>query len=491
MSSTFSRSLADEAESKARLIERMFEDHGLNVLRSKSPLHPAVQRYDRFKALVQSGNGLTYPDEIDLLRDLLSMAIDFSVVPFLAQTESFWSFIPSEAARRRLAALIQKADQFEDVLAELYAWGWFIQNGDDAEIVERSGHPDILVRPSGRDQFWVEVKRIHLGTASKRVRSIIAKASKQIRSVDPEGAGVVLISVSTDLMSAALDDRVPAEIAAVISEAQRSLNSHDDKSAARVVISWDELQITGEPPDETIYTAFRRSVILDHHAPRRLISIPISDIHMRTNATTQLTWSPSIPQSRTLLPISARDVEVSKEFRKKNEFVEGIRAVHAIEAMRNPDEWQVFAVDDSREMEIIVATRRITRTSPAHTLIVLSFRQRNGRPVVFAGYRLYDSTVEDEALAKHPISAFATFLERFGADISVNGLVSRFLPAVIVKGVNPEIITIGIVGSRSGDMNCFGKAFLDGGEPYSLVQWAYCVDTVSYHTMLAKYRGAG
>jgi hypothetical protein len=131
------------------------------------------------------------------------------------------SRIPDPAARLQVRNRINDPEQFGDIMAELFVWGWFNQSGFEADLGEEEGKPDIAVRPPVDTS--AEVKRLRYRTPPRHVRSVLQKANRQIKRARPEGVGIVFVHVERSGSRASLDDRAPSDVQPYIDEAIREL----------------------------------------------------------------------------------------------------------------------------------------------------------------------------------------------------------------------------------------------------------------------------
>jgi hypothetical protein len=260
------RSLIEEARLQITALEAMFADPGLAELAGRSPHHPAVERYSRLAELVSVG--VSYPDELDILQEITASLFDRAVWVQAPRDADYWAFIPHERARNRVRAGIQDAEQFHDTIAEVFFWSWLQERTQNAELVEETGLPDVVIGRGSDGEVWAEVKRIRLGKNPKRVGDVIDKANDALKKARPDRAGLVFLSVERAVQRVALDDRIPNDIEPYIEQVERRLSSDFGRSVGRVVFSWDYFVVESEPGAGITYRFRRRSETREHHAPR-------------------------------------------------------------------------------------------------------------------------------------------------------------------------------------------------------------------------------
>jgi hypothetical protein len=456
-------------------LEEMFGDEGLSRLRSRSSRHPAVELYDLMLGIGSSGGMSRWPDEFESAAAVGTVGLDLSTWAPEPPYDDFWSFLDSDTRNWTLGALAQP-DQFEDVMAELFTWGWLRSEGFDARRVNDLGTSDIVLDETG-EPWRCEVKRIHVGTPETRVARIIAKANQQIKKTDPDSAGTLFVSLAREPTRAAFDDRVPNDVEPYVATARAALETHY-RSVAQVVVMWDDVMILGNPPDPVLYAFRRRSVVVEHQAPRQHPKYAGQRLSVGRSATVWIRWSPRSDaaggeQQTPLKAFTAGDVEVTQLFRQENEVPDGIRARHAIEAFLEPDAVTSFDVGG---MVVWLATRRVAFPTP-YTLVLLA-SQRAGEATIqiAAGFRLYRDKTDGAELWQEPQAAFETLIQRYGLPVRVGEVVGRFVPAAVAGSGQ------GVQGEGAEDsffVSAFVRPLDDGRVEYA---WVFAIDTTAYRS---------
>lgn len=204
-------SLAEELRRQLLALEAMFDDPGLDALRQDVQTHPAVSRYDLLRSLVARNGSFAAAEETDVFLSMSAAMLDRMTWAADPVASDYWDVIPDADTREFVRRRLRLPQFFDDVAAELFYWGWLRSVGFDVERGEAEGLPDLQVARAGAT-VWADVKRIHVGTAPKRVRRVIAKASKQIQRAEPGEAGVAMIHIARSGLRAAFDDRVPSDV---------------------------------------------------------------------------------------------------------------------------------------------------------------------------------------------------------------------------------------------------------------------------------------
>jgi hypothetical protein len=451
-----------------RLVD-MFDDAGLESLRRRFPRHPAVRHYD---ALVDLSNAIQWPDEFESAAAVGTLGLDFSTWAPRPPYDDFWDFVDADA-RAWTVGELRKPDQFEDVMAELFTWGWLRSESFNGRRVNEEGQSDLVIDLDAT-AWRCEVKRIHVGTPVTRVAQVVAKANSQIKRTDPESAGTLFLSVARSGARAAFDDRIPNDVQPYVDAVREAIRAQN-RSVAQVIVMWDDVMILGNPPEPVLYAFRRRSVVVEHPGPRVRSPIPSDALNVGRTATVWIRWTPSragaaAPGATPLRPIEVGDIAVTELFRRENEVPDGIRARHAIEAYSEPDALARFDLDG---VEIVLATRRIEFGDAPYTLLLLGTR---GGPQptlqLVAGFRLYLDA--ERNLWREPMAAFETLLERYGLQITLGSHSGRFIPAAVVdssEAIRAEGCADGLY------VNSHIRVLPNGRVEYA---WVFALDTTAY-----------
>ena len=246
--------LAELKRQIARL-EAMFGDPGLAELRTAAPDHPAIERFDSLTTFLADSGQLTAANELEVSLDIGSAFIDHMTWPGELESGDFWSFIPDANARSYVERRIRVPEAYPDVVSELFWWGALSPKVGVA-MGEEEGMPDLLLDTD--PPSWGEVKCIHVGTSTNRVRKILQKANKQLKVADSDEVGAALVYIQRRGDRASLDDRIPGDVLPYIEAGRRVLDSGMCSAVAHVVFVWDEHLVLSEP-STTVYVVRRQS----------------------------------------------------------------------------------------------------------------------------------------------------------------------------------------------------------------------------------------
>jgi hypothetical protein len=255
----------------------MFREHSLTVLRDQHPDHPALTRFDAFKA-VADRQAIRWPTDEPSVRVMARQMLDAAAWRPSGPNSDVWSLLPDDATRDFTLRHLRDPATFEDTMAELFYWGKLMGNGLAAVRREAEGHSDIAISEATPAEIRCEVKRLHEGTRPRRVGEVINTANKQIKRTHPDSAGVVFISLGHPLLTPAPDDGVPPEIERHCEIAYGATRGEINRSAGYVVLSWEEISVT-EGSGGAIYFLIRNYAVVEHERPRSHIDIDVADLN--------------------------------------------------------------------------------------------------------------------------------------------------------------------------------------------------------------------
>lgn len=137
--------------------------------------------------------------------------------------------------------------------------------------------PDICIDTTN-GPVWAEVKRLRTSSQPRRVADVMAKANRQIKVPNPDGAGVLFLSFARLDGSTGTDDEPPPDVSPFIDLISRRLQSGQLRSIARVVASWDDWIVPRPRRDAVVFTLRRRSLVFDHDDPRARLPFDQSSV---------------------------------------------------------------------------------------------------------------------------------------------------------------------------------------------------------------------
>jgi hypothetical protein len=257
-----------------RSLDELFDDEGLVKLRQARPKHAAIPLYDHIVTYLRRGQ-IPFHEESTRVASIMTLSFDRSTWASPSRAGTVLDEIPDSAARSYTARTVRDVKKYDDLMAELHAWGWLRAHGFDAQLREGKS-PDIFVRAPV--EFWAEVKRVSTNDNPNRIRAVIKHASDQIKSVTPTDAGVLFVHIRRDglpvELSPTVDDDIPADMQPFITEAKRQIGAQQSRSVALVIVTWDDSAMRdGREDGYRLYMARRRSLALEHKFPRSKLAV--------------------------------------------------------------------------------------------------------------------------------------------------------------------------------------------------------------------------
>ena len=455
----------------AAALEAMFDDNGLARMQSRNRKHPALSQYDMLRRA--SAQDFVYPDEIPMVQSVGRLCLNLHPWAVGREAATFFDFEPDQKKRQRLHARLAAPDQYEDVIAELSTWSSLRERGIVAELADENGEPDLRLT-FGR-VVWGDVKLVRLRSNSDRAAAAVSKANEQVRR-QSSGPGVAFLKITRPPVQAALDDRATADVSPYVAQVRRAL-ARGKKFLSHVVVTWDDYLIEGQPPDPTLYAFRRQSIVVANQT----VEAGFDGSALEIGRTLELTirWGARRPAQR-LDPIVEDDVEISEQFRIESEAEEGVRAGHALEAVRSHDAHERVILDESGWAFELFARRVVSRQP--HAVLVLATRQtEHSRLRVAMAFRLFDDVVGRAA----PQLALRQFIEHYGEPIEVGGQRGSLIesatlpvdtdPTQIVRGLSqPENFLVSLLIRRT-------ESALD-------VRWAFAIDRGRYRSDIRRHR---
>ena len=274
-----------------RRIEQMFEDPQLMELRLTRPAHPAVARYDAVERLRREQGSLTEHD-LDALIEAQRQLLDTTTWVPRSVDDDVWSVLADPQARERTIAALRHEQQYEDVLAELYFFGWLLENGFRAERTEEApGLSDLVIDRGADSEVRADVKRIHADSGPRSLAAVVRKANKQIKRSDPPGGGIAFISLGMPIRRAPADDAIPSEVEAHLTELRDAMRT-DNSSVSCAVVTWEDFLTVGKSEAPVLVVVRRRAEVVEHARPRHQLAIASSELRAQGTTTLRARFAP-------------------------------------------------------------------------------------------------------------------------------------------------------------------------------------------------------
>jgi hypothetical protein len=459
------------------LLEELFDDKGLQALRARRPLHPAVRLYDILRQLIDDPSSVPQDQHLQMATAVSRLFLDRATwLPDHPKSGFLATAIPDAKSRKMVLSRVADPGQFDDVMAELHCWGWLRKQGWSADLVEEESEPDIRITAPVTTS--AEVKRIRVETSTNRVQDVIEKANKQIKRVRPDGAGVLYIYISREEGRAALDDRVPNDVDAHLSRVRRRMASGQCRSVGVVVVMWDDVMIMADRLDLLMVVTRRRSIAVPHSNPRG--PVPAELVATRPEASVVLPIAFSGPREVGLKTIRQSDIRFSEPYRQTLEAGSGLDPAHIVEIVREPD---AEVVIKGGEGSARFLTRRIQAPASDSLAVVMINDSDDGLDVT-AALRIFGPPELLTYLSADPLDAFRRALDDYGIMLKLNGRIAKLFEYERVHG---DFRLEGVGGRpEAAIMSAFVKMNDSGLGRWAEVRWAFAVDLDRYRAVLTR-----
>lgn len=174
-----------------------------------------------------------------------------------------FDFYGDDDVQKKIITRIHDEEQFGDLMTELFIGAHHQINNHNVTPLEVEGYPDLFVELKNRNIIY-ECKKLHTIT-SGRISKIIRKANNQIKSIDRQGYGVLIIDASLLVgIRQTHDDNIPAIIENTKKFIKNAITGEKNRSIRSVIITWDDYQLRGEDSLKTLVAFRRRTQKLIH-----------------------------------------------------------------------------------------------------------------------------------------------------------------------------------------------------------------------------------
>lgn len=464
--------ITDELAQQLRMLDLLFQDAGLVLLRHRSPRHPAVVMYDLLRGLEGDSSGVAYESHDLVAQALARMMLDRSTwAPGVINSDFLERAVPDSASRVMIRSRIIDQTQYGDVMAELYCWGWMRSNGWTADLVEDEGAPDITVLAP--HATYAEVKHIQVGTNAARIDKVTKKANKQIKTVAGDNSGLLFVFVDRLGGRAAFDDRVPNDVLPYVEAVRRRMRSKECRSVGATVVVWDDAMTLTDKPEFLTTFVRRRSVTVLHEHARTPLPTSVLEPELGATVVVPIRFSGS-PPSR-LPPHEAPGVIVTQVFRAINEFEYGLLPTHVTEILAEPDAAVTVTVGG---IAFQLVARRLTRAGRSPSVaVVLAWERTPGQIEVYSALQLFGSAAELQSYSEQPLAAFREALNRYGVPVTVGGTTSLLVESVSIPGA--PSVSLG----RPTEQAIVSAFVTQAKTPFGAVThvtWAHAIDREAY-----------
>jgi hypothetical protein len=236
----------------------------------KSIDHPARHHLKICTEILRNDGYIMYPTQTDYLEELCSITYLAEVYQAVSNQDSHASelieFYGSSAVQKKIDSRLRDKKQYSEVLFELRIGAWHIKKGYEVIPFEKRGWPDFLINIADPHlSFLVECKVLST-SSKKRLIKIIDKANAQIKAATCEIGelpGVLIIDLSNLLRGMSYNTAI-GKINKIESEVRKILARPFFKSVSTVILAWDDLVVSGQPPRDTLAVFNAKALMLNH-----------------------------------------------------------------------------------------------------------------------------------------------------------------------------------------------------------------------------------
>lgn len=282
-------------QSQIKILEWIFQ--GKDKILTLKKNHPAKIRWNYFEKIYDSF--VKWPEDLNYMNTLARTLLDnYFIVE--ATGGKIQSLNPGslgnygdKLVQNKLLSEISDENKFADVFLELSFAAWNKSKGFIIHASEENGMPDFTIEIKDfKYPIIVDCKNIHKGTKLTRFGHVIKKANKQIKNHSDKGYGLVAIDV-TDFITPInkITDEIPEIIRDIENEIKPKILKNNS-SVNYVMLIWHDWQMLGSPPNSSMITLRRRSLLITHPEPKLPNSktIPMEEYGNTVNF--WIHWSP-------------------------------------------------------------------------------------------------------------------------------------------------------------------------------------------------------
>ena len=163
--------------------------------------------------------------------------------------------------------------QFMDIMTELNIGSWYLLEKHKVTPFEIASYPDFQIEVDECSlPIMVECK--NLWTLNEnRINTVIKKANKQIKKIQNENFGVMVLDTSNIVpLRRVYDDVFPNEINTILNWVSRALSGKKNTSVGVCLLAWNDLMQIGEPIEPTLFIFRKRVKAIYHSNSKQMIS---------------------------------------------------------------------------------------------------------------------------------------------------------------------------------------------------------------------------
>jgi hypothetical protein len=410
---------ADLIRRQRKILEDLFSTEWLNGRRFE---HPARSRWSLCTEILKQGGTIRWPKQREDLPELAALLLDS--VSFVTISEGSLHDLRlgditgygGDSVQRKIESRLPDPRQFDALMLELSMAAWHQSKGHHIRPMEKEGLPDLRVSlPDIEFPVYVECKR--LTTSSKwGIQKRIRLANKQLRAVDEESYGVMILDISGSVGPVeSISDEMPARVKTIIGYAEQAISGPKNRSVSRVIVSWDDTDIMGEPPARTSVFLRRNTRHLEHEPVEGVTQLRLGNHLFQGNTVFFcLTWDTSLMDV-----IRLRFSDLMRECQKWFDFSND----ELLAAYEKRDKSEPIRLDD--ETEFVLFSRKAEWQSQDVHILVCARKEGKTLNILFA-FRI-PPQIHGIVDLLTPLEMLATFAEHYGLPVAVGGHVQKFI----------------------------------------------------------------
>lgn len=410
---------ADIIRLQRSLLEELFTVEWLSNTR---PEHPARSRWSLCTTILMQGSTIRWPTQKDDLPELAVMLLDSATFVTISRGDlgrmriGRLSGYGDDAVQRKISSRLRDPAQFNALMLELSTAAWHQSKGHHIKPLEDEGLPDLQVVIHGVTlPIYVECKR--LTTSSEAgIQKRIRHANRQIKAVGEPCYGVVILDVSGAVGPIkSLSDKIPEAVRTILQYVERALTGPKNRSVGKVIVTWDDMGIMGQPPERTS-VFFRRNMKHLNHDPVDGVLSLRDEIELFQGQTVfyALNWDDSVAGVKHL---------IFSDLMKECQQWFGFSQDELIDAFDRRDKLERVRIDENAH--VLLFARRITWGGERAYILACAKRQDAALNLEFA-FRLPPKMYSSVDLLT-PLEMLAVFAERYGLPVAIGNNVARFI----------------------------------------------------------------
>jgi hypothetical protein len=247
-------------------------------LDEKNYNHPAYLRWSLLNTIIQQKGIIKYPQQFSEIPLIAQIMLDSAIISTVSggdilkfELGSFEKY-GEKKVLKKIKTRLNDPREFMDIMTELNIGSWHLLENHKVTPFEFANYPDFQVE-SAEFPLPVIIECKNLWTLNKnRINSVTKKANNQIKNINIENFGVMVLDTSNLVpLKRVYDSEFPDEIKQIINWVSRAL-SEKNTSIGVCLVTWNDLMQWGEPIDPTVYMFRKRVEAIYHKNPKQALS---------------------------------------------------------------------------------------------------------------------------------------------------------------------------------------------------------------------------